>query len=310
MRLRAPRLGALALVLACVGGASAYATVAQGGGDSATVPTLPPLEERAPDLYDDEGCLRVEAGEVDCTTTAGEVDDALADDVGTRHLAGYVGDHYSEELSGDVVVLEDTVSRATDGPFAASGLVRNERTAAVGAVEVSAHLLDAGGSELAVASAPVPVAPLRPGEPAPFEVQSEVAAASVAAVTWTVSAAPAEDARPPSREIELTTYWEEPGGAREPVHLYFYDDPATAPLPYLLFGGLSNRAGVDVGPPRVVAAWLDEAGRVVRVDSVDAVAPDGSASAGLDEDGVADFLLVEDTPAGAPGVAVELWGVS
>ena len=301
------RLALLVAVTATLGGAVAYASSAQEGTGEPPVPTLPPLEEREGDLYDDDGCLRVEVDESDCSTQAGDLDEALADDVGTRHLAGYVGDHYADEVTdGDVVVLEETVGRSAGGPFAASGLVRNERSWAVGDVEVTARLLDAGGAELAVASADVPVTPLRPGEPAPFTVASDVPAESVAEIAWTVSAAPADDVAPAARDIELTTYWEEPGGARAPVSLYFYADPATPELPYLLFGGLTNRAGEDVAQPSVVAAWFDDAGRVVRVSRVDAVAPDGSPAAGLDDGGVADFLFVEPG-VGVPGPAVELW---
>src|SRR5688572_28663700 len=60
------------------------------GDDEATLPTLPSVEERLPGSYDENGCLILSGGEVDCNASAESLDEALAGgDV--RTLAGFTG---------------------------------------------------------------------------------------------------------------------------------------------------------------------------------------------------------------------------
>jgi hypothetical protein len=188
--------------------------------------------------------------------------------------------------------------------------MRNETTDPVVAPVVRAILRDGTGAELATAEGEVPVAPVRPGEPAPFAIASEVPAAAVASVEWSV--VDAGGSPPPgTRELALTTYFAEPAGAREALDLYLYRETGPGPHPYVLFGSITNNAGTDATAPAVVAAWLDENGRLQLVTE----APVGDPDDPLDRvppDGLADFLLTVDSPAGdgLDGRELLLWAVS
>src|SRR5690606_13147386 len=109
------------------------------------------------------------------------------------------------EVTGEVSVLTDTVTAGGTDTWEAVGLVRNGTDAPVGEVVVTAALLDATGAEVAVAEGPAALPVLRPGEPAPFTLTADVAAAAVAEVRWSVGHAPAT--RAPGRDLELAVYW-------------------------------------------------------------------------------------------------------
>lgn len=75
---------------------------------------------------------------------------------------------------------------ATSGAWRALGLVRNETTKEVKA-PLEATLLDAAGTVLDRPASEILVNPLRPGEPAPFDITSSVAGTAVDQVRWEVS---------------------------------------------------------------------------------------------------------------------------
>lgn len=318
---RPSRSSALALVLLAVlvagcGRAtdgSVDAAGAPGGREpSVPLPTLPSVAERHPDAYDAQGCTQVGPDEADCSASAAALDQAAAHpDDGWRTLAGFVGPHYATDVSaGTVVLLDGTTATATAGPWTATGLVRNDTAGAVTAVVVEVALLDAAGRELGVARDDVPVDPLRPGEPAPFEVESDVAADAVADVRWSITFEPAAAAD--ERLVELVTWWDRRADDPEPVDLYLYRDEPGAPLPYLLFGAVTNHGTVALASPTVIAAWLDDAGRVVDVAETAAVTDPANGTGGppLVPGASADFLFVLDgRPPAVDTGRVVLWAV-
>jgi len=306
-------LGLAAILLSVVAGCGIQAdhTAGAAGGDAeASLPTLPPVEERLPGAYDDDGCLILSEGR-DCGAPADAVDDALAGDESARTLRGFQGPLFVTDLGADVVaVLEDTVNATTSGPWRASGLLRNETTSPVIAPVVTATLRGADGASLGVVDGTVPVAPVRPGEPAPFTIESGVDAANVASVEWRVTDAGGEPP-PGTRDLELTTYFAEPAGPREPLGLYFYDESGLGPHPYVLYGSVTDLADIDATQPAVVAAWLDDDGRVRSIVEGAAVDSDGDAIESLAPGRLADFLItVADGAEGLDAAPLLLWGVS
>lgn len=300
----------LSSLLAGCGVQADHTAGAADGDGEASLPTLPPVEERSPDAYDADGCLILSEGR-DCGATAGAVDDALAGDESARTLRGFQGPLFVTDLAADVVtVLEETVATTTSGPWTASGLLRNETTSPVVAPVVTATLRGADGAVLGEVAGTVPVAPVRPGEPAPFTIQGEVDAASVEAVEWRVVDAGGEPP-PGTRDLELTTYFAEPAGQREPLGLYLYDESGPGPHPYVLYGSIANLADIDATHPAVVAAWLDDDGRVRAIAEGGAVEPDGRPTQQLAPAALSDFLItVTDGADGLDGATLLLWAVS
>jgi hypothetical protein len=310
---------ATALGLAGCGDAPTAPVETRGGAapaaDESTLPTLPSVTERDPLLYDEAGCARTGPDEVDCSTTADDLDRALT---GTaedwRSLAGFVGPLYDPDaVSGQVVVLDQTVTAApADAPtWSAVGLVRNETGGSVDGVAVDATLLAADGTTLETVRAPALVSTLRPGEPAPFELVTEQPTALVAEVRWSTTAEPRAADAPDARLLELATWWDRGADDPEPVDFYLYRDDVTEPLPYLLFGAVTNHGGADLASPMVVAAWMDADGRVVAVAQTDAITDPvaGVGGAALAPGASADFLFVLDERPAAVDVAdVLLWG--
>lgn len=307
-------LAALALGLAGCGVRDDHTAGAVEGDERATLPTLPPAEERLDRLYDENGCLLLSDGPPDCGASAESLDEALAGEgrAATRTLAGFEGPLFVTDVSRDsVLVLEDTVTATTAGAWRASGLLRNETTSPVLAPVVTATLRATDGTELAQARGAVAVAPVRPGEPAPFTIESDIDASTVAAVEWVVADTGVEPTAG-TRDLELTTYFVEPAGEREPLDLYLYRETGNGPRPYVLFGSVTDLAGIDTPRPTVVAAWLGEDGRVRAVTEAPAVDPDGSVTTALAPGGSADFLLrVDDSLAdGLDSSELLLWAVS
>lgn len=303
----------LALALFAVAGCGVRADHTAGAGEGdpeASLPTLPPVEERLPESYDADGCLLLAEGR-DCGATAEDLDQALAGDESFRTLAGFQGPLFTTDVSaGALTVLDGTLSVATTGPWRAQGLVRNETTSPVLAPEVTAVLRDGAGAEVGRVTAPALVAPVRSGEPAPFVLESDVDAAAVASVDWSVVDA---GGAPPlgTRSLGLDTYFVEPAGDREPLHLYLYDESGPGPRPHVLYGSVTDLADVGAPRPTVVAAWLGDDGRVRAVTESAAVEPDGSPTAELAPGQFADFLLTVDTGAsGLVDAPMLLWGVS
>lgn len=280
------------------------------GGDDATLPTLPPVDERLPGLYDEDGCLVLSEGR-DCGATAADVDEALAGDETARTLAGFQGPLFTADVSADTVaVLEDTVSETTAGPWRAQGLLRNETTSPVATPTVTAVLRDGAGAEIGRVDGTASVAPVRPGEPAPFVLEADVDAVTVASVDWSA----ADAGGPPpvgTRDLELETYFVEPAGDREALDLYLYQETGPGPRPHVVYGSVTDLADIEAPHPTVVAAWLDGEGRVRAVTEAAAVDPSATATASLAPGELADFLLtVDDEAGGLDAAPMLLWAVS
>lgn len=216
---------------------------------------------------------------------------------------GYVGEWYAQpRAGGDVVVLADAVRQASGpGRWRVNGLVRNEGLRDVTSVTVTARVRGSAARDLATVSTQVPISPLRPGEPAPFQVQAAVSGSAVESVEWSVQATPVAASTARVRRIELTPAWEQPYGQRPRHDGYPLTDPRKTPYPYALFGSVESQSKAALTDVQVWAAYLDEQRRVVHVARVPLTGP-GSAQR-LEPGGTVDFLYTTDDPQLAPRLA-------
>jgi hypothetical protein len=257
----------LALVAAsCAERAAPPAAAPEPTSVQTPLPTLPPARVLEPDLFDENGCAKLGDGTVDCGAPPlpGEAatEAATEDPLAWRSLLGFVGPYYASELrAGAVILLQDSMTIASRGPWRAWGLVRNETAHPAGA-DVTAQLFAADGMLLTTVSAHVPVDPLRPGEPGPFALSSDIAVSDVAAVNWSVLETPPGPAV--LRDFQILEGWSLPFGERGREDGWYRDPPGPPPYPFVQFGSVDNLGGASA-LPLVTAAWVDENDRVVWV---------------------------------------------
>jgi hypothetical protein len=230
------------------------------------MPTVRPLADRFPGLFDEAGCLILApaGGDVDCGVAPPlpDVPEASHNPDAEKRLLGFLGPFYLEDPGDEgVVVLASSVAEATDGPWSATGLIRNESTRSVGHTTVTGHLLAADGSEVATVSSGSVLRHIRPGEPAPFHIESDIDASLVAEVVWELSSEPPSEGDA-VRALELSVFWEQPYGDRERLESVIPPDPSSPPFPYVVAGGVVNAAAVTIADPIVVLGWLDPEGRL------------------------------------------------
>lgn len=253
----------LALVAAsCAERAAPPGATPQPTPVSTPLPRLPPARVLEPDLFDRSGCAKLEDGTVDRGAPLLPGEATTGGPHAWRTLLGFVGPYYVSELrTGEVILLGDSLTIASEGPWRAWGLVRNETTYPAGA-DVSASLFAADGTLLTTVSAHVPVDPLRPGEPGPFALSSDVATSEVATVTWSVVQTPPGPAV--LRDFQILQGWRLPFGDRAREDGWYRDPTGPPPYPFVQFGSVDN-LGDASALPLVVAAWVDANDRVVWV---------------------------------------------
>ena len=278
-------------------GTSSEEPVATAGAPttgSVGLPTLPPVEERTPELFDDDGCVVAGPEAPDCSTTAEDIDVVAAGDGegDERLLEGFLGTRWNDAPSGaGLVVLGDTVTITDDrSGWRAVGLARNESTSVLSGMVVRAVLIGGDGTEVGRAEAPSPVIGIRPGEPVPFTVAT-LPSAPVDSVRWELELEPdGGDGGGAERAWELGIYWTRPFGDPRSVSHYLYRDEGDA-RPHVLNGGVINRGSGTAAAPRVVAGFVAPSGRIVHVAVVDAVGPTGDPRSEIAPEGTADFLV-------------------
>jgi hypothetical protein len=228
-----------------------------GVTDTATpavvLPTLPPPQELEPDLFDSEGCAILEDGERACPAKLTEPSGAF-DPLEWRALQGFDGPYYSGSLdSGEATVLLESISTDVGGHWRAWGLVRNETSSPVG-IDVNVSLFGPGGALLDIVYTHVLVDPLRPGEPGPFVIETDIAGESVGIVEW--SARTTVPAAVGTRSFQILRFWTLPFDdwpPESPIPV-----PDSHPYPYVLFGGVDN-LGAELANQqthrRRVAGW-------------------------------------------------------
>lgn len=235
------------IVLAAIGvlvGAGCAAVAPAPTPTIAAIETFPPPWIVEPDLYDANHCLVPPPGEPirECLPESPEPAWA-ADPNDPGSVVGFngpsgdaVGGYVRILRANAVVLLLETITVSKVGPWHALGLVRNETPTNAGALRVRAVLRGRDGSLPDLSSGPALIDPLRPGEPAPFELSSAVDASEVAAVEWSVEVG-APDAAPRLRSFAIGVDWSVPYGDRD--RLTWGDewpgwppDPKAPPYPF------------------------------------------------------------------------------
>lgn len=256
-----------------------------------SLPTLPPIAARHPGAAGTDGGREVDAQD------AG----ASADD--WRNLSGFTGRGFTtDRRTGAPVVLPESVVAGTGGTWSAQGLVRNESGAVIARLGVVAELLGADGSVLERVETVSPVSNVRIGEPVPFSMRGQTPASMVASVRWASASAGGSDestlaAAASSRAFEVWTLWTRPVGGR-PVDNALHRDGAAGPAAHLVFGSVAN-VGPATGAVRVVAAWVDDSGRVVAVADAGVVDADDAVVTAFPAEGLGNAMLVVEAPAAA-----------
>lgn len=225
---------------------------------------------------------------------------------------GFIGPELDPTLDTAAAVDGGSVVTAEQGDWWAQGLVVNGGAVLGGSPVVRAGLRDAAGDEFAVVEAPLPVVPLRPGEPSPFRVEAPgVDAARVADVTWRVVGGVEGADASVGRNLELSVAWNRPAGGG-PISVPGYSDGGGPGTPLVTYVSVRSTGTSPVVAPRVVAAWVDGRGRVLGLATADVLAP-GTADplAVLEPGGGADAVIVLAPPAatGLAAVPPLLWGV-
>lgn len=225
-------------------------------------------------------------------------------DTVTRSLEGYYGPNYATQVEGsDIVVLNNSINISNEGLWSAKGLIRNETLEDAGKVSVYAELISFDGHLLDKISAEVLIERVRPGEPAPFIINSKVAASEVAEVKW--SAIGKSTSNNISRNANIMVNYELAFGSESYKSIKRED----APYPYLMATSFDN-LGESIKSAQIIAVWLDESGKVVWIEMRDL---DPAFKDGVPIDGSAIFenIIVSD-PIIAPKLstyAYSLWVV-
>ena len=189
-----------------------------------------------------------------------------------RELLGFHGPYYTSQPSANaVVILPETITTLvpSGGGFSALGLVRNElATQLIGSVTINAKLFNKAGKVIAAPSTEVLVSPLRPGEPAPFELTAPVSFKDVADISWHVSwQVESDKSKGEVRNVIFSFFigGNESWGARRsgptpwdiPGHPYYW----------LETGYVKNNSDLDISNPKMVVAWIDPKNKVLAVET-------------------------------------------
>ena len=271
--------------------------------ERAAPPFLPPLTERYPTVFLEDGCERISPDDVPGAVVCPAPQGPGAADAVPTHLRGFDGAGFTDDISrGAVVLVESSVSTAasTAGSWTARGLVRNESPELIGATTVTAHLKDRTGQGLGTVSSRAAATMIRPGEPAAFEIASDVDNSQVADVTWEVTT---NSSGPPlSRDLQIRRFWSQPHGSRPPTSVGEYSEPpGRDSYPYVLYGEIENLSDAALTNPQVSAAWVSAEGRVVHIARATMLAlgtrgAPANVLLSRNAPGIADWVFVIDDP--------------
>ncbi|MDP5274005.1 hypothetical protein [Chengkuizengella axinellae] len=179
-----------------------------------------------------------------------------------KNLLGFNGNYYTGLIEGDsIVLLEDTVNVSTKGNWSVMGLVRNETTELVESIEVEAQLIAESGEVLTTISEKALVDSIRPGEPTPFVLESEVGVNDVSSIIWDVKET--KKNKKLYRDFEVSTTYEIPYGPLE----YKGTERNDGGLSYGLGTSFTNESGEKIKIVELTVAWNDENGKIVWLEN-------------------------------------------
>lgn len=122
------------------------------------------------------------------------------------------------------------------------------------------------------------------------------AGAAATAAGGVAAAGTGGDASP----LTTSVYWTRPFGGPDKVSVDGYTDPDNAPMPYVVFGSITNDGPVDVAQPTVTATFTGAGGTVVATSVGRVLTPDGATLDRLAPGASADVLVVVSDPVLGP----------
>jgi hypothetical protein len=248
-------------------------SAAVAGAETAVpLPVLPPPHVRYPGLFDERGCALLENAGAPSTVCPAPRPVASAAETrmrtqGWRTLLGYDGPYFATSVSGaGVAVIPESVGIASADAWCAVGLLRNDTMSVVTDLTVVAQLVGKDGALLATGTARVPVHDVRPGEPAPFAIDTTAPRAAVADVRWRVLSRPARPAAAAARMVEIKLVRSLMlGGLREheptPSGACHQLPSSRETRREVAWGFLKSWSGRAIRRPSLVGMWLDDRGR-------------------------------------------------
>lgn len=232
---------------------------------SVVLPDPPSFEELAAHLFGPNGCyLDPDVPYDPMMDCKGDVDSLeipiseLPETVSVKVL-GYTGPLYSTTVSSDPdavpVVLTETVTVRDGEVWGAIGLVRNDRGSVVDAIRVTATLFDGNGNVLGSVEREAAVPGVRPGEPVPFELRSDVTKSKVGNVGWKAEAVTTN--ADVERSITAGVFATYNPDRTERINLgSSYEDSGEPPYPYIVDMTLTGYNERTIKPTLIVA-WIN-----------------------------------------------------
>lgn len=166
-----------------------------------------------------------------------------------KALLGYSGPDFNiEKLDGRVVVLDNTVYTWPSETWHVTGLFRNQSCDNIHITAITARLLGSNGEIIDTVEGRPSIVDLRPGEPAPFEVESVTSRVKVGTIDWHID------------------YTLSKGTTARSFSFSIYESRAVhGGTLYSLFGSVKNVGEISVSNAHFVVAWLDSKGRILRI---------------------------------------------
>lgn len=228
---------------------------------------------------------------------------------------GFLGSRFARAvpLSGSekgVYVLEETVRIDQSGNgLVVIGLVRNETSGTLPAIELTADLQTSEGKSIAVVSGPALVGSVRAGEPVPFRLSSSEVTEDVDHIVWSAQSSEAKPANRDAVPAVLGAYPPGDRGGQQIITSDYDESRSKPPYPYVLHGTLAYYGDSTLRSVEVTLAWLDsESGQLLALVGSTAVEPGSTSkeSSGFGSDGAADFFHIDESSVGEKLASAEV----
>jgi hypothetical protein len=207
-----------------------------------------------------------------------------SDEKAIRTFPGFSGPFAIELIDGDEInVIEESLNSLEQNTWGMMGLVRNETTEVASKITIVAKLKDKDGNLLGKVQGNTLVNHIRPGEPAPFKLESKINSDEVATIEWDTKLNGTQGVS--SRELNITPSWELPYGLKQVGQFERNDDP----YPYVMHVSFDN-LGREIKDANLVVAWINPSGKVEWIEEK-TLDKEGYAK-GVPVDGSADFTQI------------------
>jgi len=187
----------------------------------------------------------------------------LEDEYSYQSYLGFEGPYYLTYVEGSSVdIIQNSIieESSQDHNWSARGLIRNHTLEPIGKSTVIAKLYDRKDALLDEVQGKVLIDWIRPGEPAPFELMSQVNFEEVSRVEWELDYESNPEQH--SRHLVLQVYWEAGAGDQ----FIKGHERGEGEYSYEFAAGFKNM-GEPVDEAMLVLAWLDSEGRVIWIES-------------------------------------------